>query len=105
MPPQLIRFHGSYRYPSRHALERAVASARAQLDEDDDGDRAAAALRTLVAYGSVLDIDVVLPAAADTRFAAADMFLTLARDAIAGAVEAHDGECGIDVFAPGDSSD
>jgi hypothetical protein len=49
----------------------------------------------------VLDIDVVLPATAD----AADTFLALARDAIAGAVEAHDGECGIDVIAPGDSRD
>jgi len=105
MPPQLIRFHGTYQYRSRHALERAVARARARLDTEDDGDRAVAALRTLIAYGSVLDIDVVLPAAADERFAAADMFLALARDAIAGAVEAHDGECGIDVFASGDSSD
>ena len=102
MPPQLIRFHGSYRYRSRGALEEAIASARAHLDDDDDaGDPAHAALRTLIAYGSVLDIDVVLPAEPATRFVAADMFLTLARDAIAGAVEAHDGECGLDVFASG----
>jgi len=105
MPPQLIRFHGSYRYRSRRALEHAIASARAHLDDDDDGDPALAALRTVIAYGSVLDIDVVLPAAAETRFVAADMFLTLARDAISGAVEAHDGECGLDVFACGDNAD
>lgn len=101
MPPQLIRFHGTYRYDSLESLERALSSARAQLDDEDVGDVVLAPLRCLVKYGTSLRIDMVLPAVAEVRFAASDMFQTLAREAVEGAVEASHDAHHVDFFPSG----
>lgn len=101
MPPQVIRFHGTYRYDSHESLERALALARAQLDDEDAGESALAPLRCFVRHGTSLRIDIVLPAVAEVRFAASDMFQTLAREAIEGAVEASHGAHHVDFFPSG----
>lgn len=101
MPTELIRFHGSYRYDSHAALERALTSAHAQLDDEDVGEAALASMRCLVKQGTSLRIDVLLPAIAEVRFAASDLFQTLARDAVEGAVEASHGDRHVDFFPSG----
>ncbi len=99
MPPELIRFHGTYRYDSLETLERAMALAREQLDDDDVSEPALD--RCVVKQGMSLRVDVVLPAIAEIRFAASDMFQTLARDAIEGSVEATHGARHVDFFPSG----
>lgn len=101
MTPQLIRFHGTYRYDSHEALERALSLARAQLDDDDVADPSLVSLRCVVKHGMSLRVDVSLPAIAEIRFAASDMFQTLARDAVEGAVEATHGSHHVDFFPSG----
>lgn len=80
MPPQLIRSYGTYRYDSPASLERAISSAQAQLQDEDAGNPAIGSLRDVVKHGTSLRIDIMLPAIAEVRFAASDMFQTLARD-------------------------
>ena len=99
MPPELIRFHGMYRYDSLESLERALLSAREQLDDDDVSEPALD--RCVVKHGMSLRVDVALPAIAEVRFAASDMFQTLARDAIEGSVEATHGSRHVDFFPSG----
>jgi len=101
MSPNLIRFHGTYRYDSKDSLERAIAAVRAQLDDEDVMDPSLASLRCFVRNGTILDVDVSLPAAADIRFVAAGVFQTLAQDAIEGAVEARHGNDHVDFFPSG----
>lgn len=98
-----IRFHGTYRYDSRAALDDAVTAARTRLDDDDDVPVAArACMRCFVYDGVVLAVDVSLPATSDHRFAAATVFDVLARTAVEGAVEAWHGAVPLDVYASGD---
>lgn len=101
MPPQLIRFYGTYRYDTPESLDRALSSARAQLDEEEAGNPAIGSLHGLVKHGTSLRIDILLPAIAEVRFAASDMFQTLALDAVEGAVEARHGEHHVDFFPCG----
>jgi hypothetical protein len=96
-----IRFHGTYRYSSQAALDHALAAARLQLADEDFSDPELASLRWLLRRGSILTIDVTLPAAADVRFAAATLFETLAQDAVEGAVDALHGPDRIDSFPSG----
>lgn len=96
-----IRFHGTYRYPSQAALEQALGAAKLQLEEEDFSDPTLASLHWLLRRGAVLTIDVVLPAAADVRFAAATLFETLAEGAVEGAVDALHGRDRIDSFPSG----
>jgi len=99
MPQELIRFHGTYRYNSLEALERALTLAREQLDDDDVSEPALD--DCVVKHGTSLRVEVVLPAIAEIRFAASDMFQTLARDAIEGSVEATHGGNHVDFFPSG----
>jgi len=101
MPHQLIRFHGTYRYDSPESLERALAAARSQLDDEDVTDPALGSLRTFIKAGSVLRVDVELPSGVDVRFAAAGVFQALALDAVEGAVEARDLLGHVDFFPSG----
>jgi hypothetical protein len=101
MPPQFIRFHGNYRYDSEAALARAMAAARARLDDEEVTDPSLASLRCFICSGTSLRVDVLLPAVAEVRFAAADVFQTLAADAVEGAVEASHGMDHVDFFPSG----
>jgi hypothetical protein len=96
-----IHFKGTLRYESRELLDRAVVAAHAQLEDEDATDPSLASLRTLVARGNRLSIDVRLPGAPDVRFAAAAMLEILAAHAADGSIEARDGDRAVDVFAPG----
>jgi hypothetical protein len=96
----LVHFHGTYRYATRDSLERAIASARAVLADDDaDGDGDVAWMRCFVTRGTVLTVN--LTSRVD-RFSAAAVFDTLAEAAVEGAVEARIGDAEVDRFAPGD---
>jgi hypothetical protein len=97
-----IHFHGSYRYDSRDALDRAITAARLHLDEDDLTDPVLQSLRSFIRTDTSVTIDILLPAAADARFAAAAVFDALAREAIEGAVEARQNGDRLDLYAPGD---
>ena len=101
MPPQLIRFHGTYRYDLQEALDQAIAQACAQLEEEDLASPELASLRCFIKRGTSLSVDVMVPAIADVRFAAANVFQTLARDAVEGAVEARHGSDHVDFFPSG----
>ena len=85
-----IHFKGTLQFRSKEALEQAVAAARMQLDDDDVTDPSLASLRTMVARGTKLSVDIKLPRSADVRFAAAAMFEALAEHAVDGAVEVYD---------------
>lgn len=106
MQSEELRYHGTYRYPNRATLDRAIAAARHRLDDDDDDDdvphEARASMRCFVYDGVVLSIDVWLPATSDHRFAAAAVFDVLAQTAVEGAVEAWHGAVAIDVYTPED---
>ena len=97
-----IHFHGSYRYDSRDALDRAITAARLHLDDDDLTDPVLQSLRSFIRTDTSVTIDIVLPAAADARFAAAAVFDALAREAVEGAVEARQNGDQLDLYAPGD---
>lgn len=94
----VVHFHGTYRYATRESLERAIASARAVL-ADDDADGHVAWMRCFVTRGTVLTVN--LTSRVD-RFSAAAVFDTLAEAAVEGAVEARLGDAEVDRFAPGD---
>lgn len=104
--PDLIHFHGTYRYPSRERLDHAIALARAVLADDDAGDDAddaaagAAWMRCFVTRGTVLTVSLTSHI---DRFCAATVFETLAAHAIEGAVEARVGARAVDVFPSGDN--
>ena len=102
MPPQLlIRFHGTYRYESHQALQRAICSAHALLDDEDVGEVELASLRSFMTSGATLRVDIQLPAIAQVRFAAASVFQSLALDAVEGAVEASHGAHHVDFYPCG----
>jgi hypothetical protein len=96
----VVHFHGTYRYATRENLEQAIASARAVLADEDDGDAIAAWMRCFVTRGTVLTVN--LTSRVD-RNAAAAVFDTLAETAVEGAVEARIGDAEVDLFASGDS--
>jgi hypothetical protein len=95
----VVHFHGTYRYATRENLERAIASARAVLADDDagegEGEGEAAWMRCFVTRGTVLTVN--LTSRVD-RFSAAAVFDTLAETAIEGAIEARVGSAEVDVF-------
>lgn len=95
-----ISFHGSYRYADRAALERALARARAELLEEELDDHGLW-LRCFVTSGTTLTVNVSIPAVAEQRFAAANMFLILADGAVEGAVEGLRGTRSLDLFEAG----
>jgi hypothetical protein len=75
-----LRVRGTLSYASTAARDHALASARVQLDDDDDG----AWLGKFVAQGRTLRVDSALPI---DSFGAAAVLEALARDAIDGVVE------------------
>lgn len=95
-----IRFHGVYRYPSADVLARALASARAWLDEEELYDLEGDWLANFVTAGATLKVDTLLPLEAD-RYAAVAVLEALAQDAIEGVVEARRGDTRIDSFPSG----
>ncbi|MBA3463078.1 MAG: hypothetical protein H0T46_24185 [Deltaproteobacteria bacterium] len=87
MPEQRIQYRGRYQYTDGKMLERALASARAALD-DDEIEGTEAWLRFFVRYGTSLTVNVEMPATSAHRFVAANLFLALANGAVEGSVEA-----------------
>lgn len=100
MQQDTLRFMGMYRYPNPRVLERALASARAWLDEEELYELGDAWLTSFVRSGSTLRIDATLPFDAD-RFAAGAVLQALAIDALEGIVEATQGTERLDVFPCG----
>jgi hypothetical protein len=96
---EVLHFRGAFSYDSADSLERALADAKAQLDEEDHP--ALASFRNLVRSGTRLIVDLVMPAIAEVRFAAAAIVQALATPAIAGGVEAFVGTRVVDFFPSG----
>ncbi|HUJ58149.1 MAG TPA: hypothetical protein VLX92_06645 [Kofleriaceae bacterium] len=92
-----IELRGTYRYASPAALEHALASARAQIDDDDHAELEPDWLRAVIRHGTTLRVDARLPAASD-RFLAAAVLDALAAAAIEGVVEARRGGAALDWF-------
>lgn len=103
MQQSTIRYAGTYRFEDRVVLERALVAARAHIDDEDE----LAALeggwmRCFVMYGTTLTVNVALPALPEHRFAAAEIFTVLGRDAIDGSVQATIDGVRVDEYLPGD---
>jgi hypothetical protein len=99
----VVRYAGTYRYQDRAVLDRALASAREQINEEDD----LAALeggwiRCFVMHGTTLTVNLALPALPQHQFVAAEVFATLSREAIAGSVNATLGDERVDEYVSGD---
>jgi hypothetical protein len=100
MQTDVIRFNGSYRYADRATLEHALNRARTELADDElESDRAW--LRCFVMSGTSLIVNLVVQPDSEERFAAANVFLILAHDALEGAVEARHGDSSLDMFPSG----
>jgi len=100
MPDERIEFRGRYEYADSAALERALASVRVKLHEDDLPE-ADAWLRHFVRRGNRLTVRVTTPASSEHRFVAANMFLILAQSAIDGSVQVLHGSREVDRFVAG----
>lgn len=96
--PDVVHFHGTYRYATREGLEHAIAQARSVLADDEADEIDAAWMRCFVTRGTVLTVNLT---SRIDRFSAAAVFDTLATSAIEGAVEARLGEAHIDFFPSG----
>jgi hypothetical protein len=97
MQHDVIRVRGTFRYVSAAALDRALAIARVNLDDDEFAD-ADEWLDTFAVTGRELHADTTLPFAAD-RFVAAAVLESLASAAIGGVIELRNGDRPIDFFA------
>jgi len=95
-----IELYGAYRYASREALDRALAAAREELEDDELATVEASWLRAFVRRGTTLSVVATLPVDAD-RFVAAAVLDALARGAIEGVVEARRAGRAIDLFPCG----
>lgn len=100
MDHDVIRFHGSYRFADRPALELALARVRAELDDDDDNFYEPSRWRrAFITHGARLDVSLAV--ALEYRFAAANVLLALAHAAIDGSVEVKLADRAIDLYAAG----
>jgi hypothetical protein len=95
-----IELYGAYRYATRDALDRALADARDELEEDELATIDGGWLRAFVRAGTTLSVIATLPLEAD-RFVAAAVLAALARRAIDGVVEARRAGRAIDFFPCG----
>lgn len=102
MPPGFLRYYGSYSYQSREHLDRVVALAWSRFHDEELAYPALRPMGQLVKQGARLHVDLTLSTAADARHAAADMFDTLAREAVDGSVEARHGLEHVDYFCSGE---
>jgi hypothetical protein len=95
-----IEYRGTYRYATPDALERALASAREHLDDDELHELGQAWARFFVRSGTTLRIEATLPISAD-RFGTAAVLEALASTAVEGVVEARRGAHRLDLFPSG----
>src|SRR5258706_6529362 len=93
---EVLHFRGAFSYENTDSLERALADARAYLDDEDHP--ALASFRNVIRSGTKLIVDLVMPAVAEVRFAAATIVQALATPAIAGGVETFVGTRVVDFF-------
>ena len=97
----MVELHGSYRYASPEALERAVTTAMLHLDDEDDHRLAGDWLRALSRRGTRLEVRATLTAESDP-FLASSILAVLSDHAVEGSVDVRRGETVIDSFGPGD---
>ncbi|MBK9033162.1 MAG: hypothetical protein IPL61_18140 [Myxococcales bacterium] len=102
MQHEIIRYAGRYRFARRDLLDRALMVAREQIDlEDDLATLGGGWMRCFVMHGTTVTIDLAIPAIAELRFAAAEVFETLSRTAVDGLVEGKIGERYVDYYPSG----
>jgi len=82
MQDDVIQFHGSYRYPDRKALERAITAARTEIGKARDH----TSLRCFVTHETFLTVNLSVNASEEQRLAA-NIFLLLAHGALEGTID------------------
>jgi len=100
----MVELHGSYRYATPEALERAVMTAMLHLDDDDDHRLAGDWLRALSRRGTRLEVRATLTAESDP-FLASSILAVLSDHAVEGSVDVRRGETVLDSFGPGDDDE
>lgn len=98
MQNAFVEFHGSFRYATFAALDRALHEARDHLDDDEVSDQDRDWMRHLCQRGMTVHVNAVLPEYAD-RFLAAAILGALARRAVDGRVDVTRGSQRLDTFA------
>jgi hypothetical protein len=97
----MVELHGSYRYATAEALERAVMTAILQLEDEDDHQLAGDWLRALSRRGTRLEVRAILTADSDP-FLASSILGTLSQLAVEGSVDVRRSGTVVDSFGPGD---
>ncbi len=105
MVVEQIRYAGQYRFERHVDLARTLARAREQLELEDDLPLPGGWMRAFVVRGAAVTIDLAIPACAELRFAAAELFETLARAAVDGLVEATIAGRRVDDYPSGGDAD
>jgi len=102
----VVRYAGTYRFGARAILERALAKARAHLDDEDElAALGGGWLRCFVMSDTTLTVNLAIPALPDHQIAAAEVFAALAREAVDGSVRATIDDISVDEFISGDDDD
>lgn len=102
MQPETIRYAGRYRFDGREALDRALAVARDQLDLDDDlATIGSGWMGGFVREGTTVTITLAIPAIAELRLAAAELFENMSQAAVDGLVEGTIGGRYVDYYPSG----
>lgn len=85
----VVRYAGTFRFADRVVLERALSSARALINEEQDLVALEGGwLRCFVMSETSLTINLALPELPEHRIAAEDVFAVLSQEALEGAVTA-----------------
>lgn len=98
---EYLEFHGSFRYASRDALDRALCEARDHLDDDELGEIDRRWMQFLSRRGMTVHVAAIVPDTID-RYLAAVVLGALARGSAEGKVELIRGNKLLDTFTAED---
>ena len=100
MKPSTVRYAGTFRFRDRPMLERALARARARIDDEQALPALEGGwLRCFVMFDVTLTVDIALPALSHDRDAAAELFALLSHDAVEGSLTASIGNVPVEHYA------
>lgn len=84
-----VQYAGTFRFQDRPTLERALTRARVRIREEHElAALGGGWMRCFVMFDMTLTVNLTIPAEADNRAAAAEVFAELSTDAVEGAVTA-----------------
>ncbi len=89
MQSSIVRYSGKFRFDNRSSLDQALGLARTRIDEDAElASLEGGWQRCFQIQDSILAVTVALPSHERQRFAAAEVFAVLSREAVDGSVVA-----------------